>query len=90
MLLAVRGTDRSRETPERVQRLVREGHPCLGSAGSAVENRPGLLMVAEHSRSIDAVSLGEDDLETRRAVAEQRRRFEFVKKLSTASMLGTS
>ena len=61
MLLAVRGTDRLRATPERVQRLVRDGHPCLGSAGSAVENRPGLLMVAEHSRSIDAVSLGEDD-----------------------------
>ena len=27
------------------------------------EPRPGLLMVAEHNRSIDAVSLGEDDLE---------------------------
>ena len=44
-------------------RLVRKGHRCLGSAGSAVENRPGLLMVTEHSRSIDAVSLGKDDLE---------------------------
>ena len=40
---------------------MRKGHRCLGYAGAAVENRPDLLIVAEHNRSIDTVSLGEDD-----------------------------
>ena len=40
---------------------MRKGHRCLGSAGAAVENGPDLQIVAEHNRSIDTVSLGEDD-----------------------------
>ena len=71
---------------------MREGHQCLGYAGAAVENRPDLLIVAEHNRSIDTVSLGEDDpdLEDPWSGGRAEGRFEFVKKLLTAPVLGTS
>ena len=51
---------------------------------------PGLLMVAEHTEASMLFPSGKMTWKTRGAVAEQRRRFQFVKKLLTAPVLGTS